>query len=92
MDTPGTCLEESPVSVWASGTAVPTGEAELNIVVRSRSQLYRIGRCWHMFNVKAKKDTGLLWKQTTHGKDIKDCRFDNKFDDLFSKIQRFFPR
>lgn len=32
VDTPGTCLEESPV--WVS-TTVPTGEAEPNIVVRS---------------------------------------------------------
>lgn len=33
VDTPGTCLEESPV--WVSGTTAPTGEAEPNIVVRS---------------------------------------------------------
>lgn len=56
MDTPGTCLEESPV--WVSGTTAPTGEAEPNIVVRSGSQLYIVGTCWHI--VKAKRDKGLL--------------------------------
>ena len=86
VDTPGTCLEESPV--WVSGTTAPTGEAEPNIVVRSGSQLYIVGTCWHI--VKAKRDKGLLWKPKTHGKDIKDCRFDNTFHDIFNKIQRSF--